>query len=77
LPGFCEVDVGRDPPGNTQEYWVAVVLVPLKETEPPAWMVTLPAGDVIVPAGGDVEYGDSWMNCALDGTPALSSKNSM
>ena len=48
-----------------------------KATEPPAGIVTSEAGDVIAPDGGVVVYGESWMNCAFDGTPALSSRNSM
>lgn len=52
------------------------MLVP-KETVPPAGMVTSLAGEVIVPVGGDVVYGESWMNRAFDGTPSLSSRNSM
>ena len=39
FPGFCAVEVAGDPPGKTQEYFAARVLVP-KQTEPPAGMVT-------------------------------------
>jgi hypothetical protein len=76
FPGVCATDVAGDPPGKTHEYWAAVLLV-LKETDPPAGTVTSEAGDVISPTGGEVAWSESWMNCAFDGTPALSSRNSM
>jgi hypothetical protein len=52
------------------------VLVP-NATEPPAGIVTSDAGVVMTPDGCVVVYGESWMNSAFDGTPALSSRNSM
>jgi hypothetical protein len=76
LPGFCSVDFPGDPPGKTQEYWDEVEVV-AKLTELPATMVTFDPGDVIVAVGGVEEYGDSWMNCAFDGTPVLSSRKSI
>jgi hypothetical protein len=76
LPGVCATEVAGDPPGKTQEYFEALVLVP-KLTDPPAGMVTSLSGDVMVPSGGGPAYGESWTNCALDGTPALSRRNSM
>ena len=76
FPGIWAVDVAGEPPGKTHEY-VAAVDVVLKETEPPAGMVTSKLGDAIAPRGGDVAEGVSWMNRAFDGTPALSSRKSM
>jgi hypothetical protein len=70
------VEVAGDPPGNTQEYLAAVEVV-LKETESPAEIVTSEAGELIVPRGGDVVYGEICRNCATEGTPELSSRNSM
>jgi len=52
-PGFCATDVAGVPPGNTHEYWAAVVFV-LKDTEPPAGIVASEAGDAIPPTGGAV-----------------------
>ena len=54
FPGFCAVDVAGVPPGNTQEYLEAVVLVP-KLIPLPAVIVTSPDGAVIVPLGGASE----------------------
>ena len=51
FPGFCAVDVAGVPPGNTQEYLEALVLVP-KLITLPAVIVTLPDGAVIAPLGG-------------------------
>ena len=76
FPGFCAAEFTGDPPGNTQEYLVALVLVP-KLTEPPAGIVTSDAGEAIVPLGGRPAKRESWMNRAIDGTPALSRTNSM
>ena len=76
FPGFLSVEVAGVPPGKTQEYLVAVEVVP-KETIPPAGIVVSKFGDVIAPSGGVVVYGESWMNSATDGTPVLSSRNSM
>jgi hypothetical protein len=53
LPGLCPTDVAGEPPGKTHEYRAAVVLE-LKETDPPAGMVTSEAGDAIAPTGGVV-----------------------
>ena len=50
FPGFCAVDVAGVPPGKTQEYLEAVVLVP-KLIALPAVIVTSPDGAVIVPLG--------------------------
>ena len=50
FPGFCAVDVAGFPPGNTQEYLEAVVLVP-KLIALPAVIVTSPDGAVIAPVG--------------------------
>jgi len=52
------------------------VVVP-KLTDPPAVMMVSVAGEVMVPVGGAVVWGVIWMNWATDGTPALSSRNSM
>jgi hypothetical protein len=52
FPGVWATDVAGDPPGKTQEYLAALVLVP-KATAPPAGMVTSEAGESIAPAGGD------------------------
>ena len=54
FPGFCAVDVAGVPPGNTQEYSEALVLVP-KLITPPAVIVISPDGDVIAPVGGTRE----------------------
>ena len=48
-----------------------------KNTEPPAAIVTSFAGEEITLWGGVVVYGDSRMNFATEGTPALFSRNSM
>ncbi len=58
LPGDLDVELDGDPPGNTQEYCAADVVV-LKDTAPPAWMVTSADGDAITPEGGVVLYGES------------------
>ena len=54
MPGFWAVDVAGVPPGNTQEYFAAALLV-LKLTAAPATIPTLEAGEVIVPEGALVE----------------------
>ena len=54
LPGLCAVDIAGVPPGNTQEYLEALVLVP-KLTALPAVIVTLPDGALITPLGGTRE----------------------
>jgi len=54
FPGFCAVDVAGVPPGNTQEYLEAVVLVP-KLITLPAVIVISPDGVVITPIGGTRE----------------------
>ena len=46
-------------------------------TELPATIVTFDAGDVIVAVGGVEVYGDNRTNCAVDGTPLLSSRKSI
>jgi hypothetical protein len=76
LPGFCAVEVAGDPLGKTHEYLAEVVLVE-KDTACPAPIVMSEAGVEMMPLGGADEYGEIWMNCATDGTPALSSRNSM
>src|SRR5678815_1886045 len=76
LPGLCAVEVAGVPPGNTHEYFAAVVVVP-KETGLPAGMVRSVAGEAMVPSGAELAYGESWIHCALEGTPALSRRNSM
>ena len=53
FPGTCAVEVAGDPPGKTHEYWAAVEVV-LKATDPPAAIVVSPAGDEMVPCGGEV-----------------------
>ena len=53
------------------------MLLVLKATAPPARIVTSELGELIVPVGAVVVYGVSWMNAAFEGTPALSSRNSM
>jgi hypothetical protein len=57
LPGFCAVEVAGDPPGNTQEYFAALVAV-LKFTVCPARIVVSDAGKEMAPFGANVEYGD-------------------
>ena len=52
--GFCAVDVAGVPPGNTQEYFEAVVVEP-KVTALPAGIVISPDGAVIIPLGGTEE----------------------
>ena len=54
FPGFCVVDVVGLPPGNTQEYFEALVLVP-KLIMLPAAIVISPDGVVMVPVGGTRE----------------------
>ena len=54
FPGVCAVDVAGVPPGNTQEYLEAVVLV-LKLIALPAVIVTSPDGAAIAPLGGTTE----------------------
>jgi hypothetical protein len=75
-PGFCNVELVGEPPGKTHEYLAALEVVP-KETVLPAGIVISGVGEVIAPSGGVVVYGESWMNCATDGTPALSSRNNI
>ena len=53
LPGFCAVEVAGDPPGKTQEYRAALLLVP-NATTPPAGIVRSALGELIVPEGADV-----------------------
>ena len=53
-PGFCIVDVAGVPPGNTQEYFGAVVVVP-KLIVFPLVIVISPDGALIVPLGGTEE----------------------
>ena len=76
FPGLCAVEVAGDPPEKIHEYLEAMVLVP-NATVPPADMVTSEAGAAIAPAGGAVENRVSWMNLAVEGTPALSRRNNM
>jgi hypothetical protein len=54
FPGFCAVDVAGVPPGNTQEYLKALVLVPKLSTLP-AVIVISPDGAVMAPVGGTRE----------------------
>ena len=54
FPGFCAVDVAGLPPGNTQEYFEAVLPVP-KLIALPAVIVISPDGVVIAPLGGTRE----------------------
>src|SRR5438552_7927010 len=54
FPGFRAVDVAGVPPGKTQEYLEAVVLV-LKLITLPAVIVTSPDGAVMAPVGGTRE----------------------
>jgi hypothetical protein len=54
FPGFCAVDVAGFPPGNTQEYFEALVLVP-KLIALPAVIVISPDGAVMAPVGGTRE----------------------
>jgi hypothetical protein len=54
FPGFCAVDVAGVPPGKTQEYLEALVLVP-KLITLPAVIVTSPDGAVIAALGGTRE----------------------
>src|SRR4026209_1022659 len=51
FPTFCAVDVAGQPPGNTQEYCEALVVVP-KLTALPAIIVISLDGAVIAPVGG-------------------------
>lgn len=76
FPGFWSVEVAVEAPGKTQEYLAALEVV-LKETMLPAGIVMSEVGDVIAPLGGVVAYSESWMNCATEGTPVLSKRNSM
>jgi hypothetical protein len=54
FPGFCAVDVAGFPPGKTQEYFEAVLLVP-KLIILPAVIVISPDGAVMAPVGGTRE----------------------
>ena len=54
FPGFCAVDVAGFPPGNTQEYFEALVLVP-KLIMLPAVIVISLDGVVMAPVGGTSE----------------------
>src|SRR5437762_7359185 len=54
FPGVCAVDVAGVPPGNTQEYFEALVFVP-KLITLPAVIVISPDGAVIAPLGGTRE----------------------
>ena len=51
FPGFCDVEVAGDPPGNTHEYFAELDVVP-NDTEPPAPMVMSTEGVEITPVGG-------------------------
>src|SRR5690242_19373453 len=51
-PGFGTAAEAGEPPGNTHPYFVAVALEPLKETAPPAVILTSELGDVMLPLGG-------------------------
>jgi hypothetical protein len=53
FPGVRAVEVTGEPPGNTQEYLVAMEVV-LKETAPPAGMAVSKAGAAMTPLGGTV-----------------------
>ena len=74
FPGSLSVEVAGEPPGKTQEYLAAVEVVPKETMLLPAGIVMSEVGVVISPFGGVVAYGESWMNCATDGTPVLSSR---
>jgi hypothetical protein len=76
LPAFLLDDVAGLPPGNTQVYLDALLVV-LKETEPPALIVTSVAGALIVPAGGAAVTVASSTHAACDGTPAASKRKTM
>jgi hypothetical protein len=76
LPAFLFADTAGVPPGNTHEYLEAVLVV-LKETEPPALIVTSVAGELIVPSGGAAVTDAISTHAACEGTPAASSKKSM
>jgi hypothetical protein len=54
FPGFCAVDVAGVPPGNTQEYLKALVLVPKLITLPAVIVISLD-GAVMAPVGGTRE----------------------
>lgn len=56
--GLCAVEFAGDPPGNTQEYFAAVVFV-AKFTVCPAPIVMSEAGNEMVALGADVVYGDN------------------
>src|SRR5437660_12593046 len=56
FPGFCAVDVAGVPPGNTQEYFEAVVLVP-KLIALYAVIVISPDAAVVHPVGVTRAYG--------------------
>src|SRR5262249_31018196 len=75
-PGLFRTEFDGDPPGKIHEYCAALLVV-LEVSELPAAIVVSAAGDVITPLGGVVVYGVSWMNCATEGTPRLSTRNSM
>jgi hypothetical protein len=72
----CDVEVPGTPPGNTHEYCDTPAAA-LKESDPPAVMVVSDAGAVMLPSGGGPANGESWMNFACEGTPALLSRKSM
>jgi hypothetical protein len=76
FPGVCSVDVAGEPPGNIHEYFAAVLVV-ANDTEPPAVIVTSDTGELIVPAGGAAVTVSKSTNRAFEGTPSLSTRNSM
>ena len=74
--GCCCVELAGVPPGNTQMCFVATLFVS-KVTDCPALIVRLVAGELIAPSGAAAVNGLTSMNRATDGTPAVSSRNSM
>jgi hypothetical protein len=57
FPGFCDVEVAGDPPGNTHEYFAALDVVP-KDTDPPAPIVMSKEGVEMTPLGGAAAKGE-------------------
>jgi hypothetical protein len=55
IPGFCAVDVAGVPPGNTQEYFEAVLLEAKLIAFPAVISTGSKDGAVIVPLGGETE----------------------
>jgi hypothetical protein len=57
VPGFCAVEVAGVPPGNTQEYFAELEVVP-NDTDPPAAIIVSEAGVEMTPLGGAAVLGE-------------------